>query len=655
MPTRVFSEDDIRDIVMSIEHAVVATRGGIVVAVNDAWVLLHGHTRASVEGKPLDNLIADQERERLVKRALLPDDQVSFEKPLRTIVRRSDGTLVPVRVFTSRFHAQAPPDYRLTIVLPESGGDVDPAFARELLALSAELIGAGSDAEVRERTCAAFARAGLSARFWRAGTAGDAAVDVASAKRALAERTTIFEGAQTSPDAVYVPLAEDEILLVTGPGLTGQHAYVFGFFAKLVSTALLDVHASAAAQRTLSDTQLVLQLARTTSETLDLDVVLGLTADSLVQLLDVASCFILLYDEHASVLRGGASSHRRRDVIKDITIPLDDPDSLSARAARDRRVIVIADTSRDSDAKRAPLVTAFEETALAALPILSRGRLEGVVVLDETRGPRTYTKEWIELATAMVAQVGLSIANARLYESLRHSYDELAATRAEMVKRERLAGLGELAAIVAHEVRNPLGVIYNATNSLTRLLDGSADGATLVDIVREECDRLNQIVGDLLDFARPRQLSLQPEEIGRVLSEVVEALGSMPNMRFEVTVDDELPVLVADRRLIRQALLNAALNAVQSMPRGGTLRLRATWDRENDEAVIEVADEGPGIPEADLLRIFEPFYTTKATGAGLGLAVVKRIVEDHGGRISVTSASTGTTFCFRLPLSPQRK
>src|SRR5262245_36636361 len=115
-------------------------------------------------------------------------------------------------------------------------------------------------------------------------------------------------------------------------------------------------------------------------------------------------------------------------------------------------------------------------------------------MLDETTGPRTFKKEFIELATAMVAQVGLSLTNARLYESLRRSYDELAATRAEMVKRERLAGLGELAAIVAHEVRNPLGVIYNATNSLKRLSAGSDDAVTLVDIVREECERLNQIV-----------------------------------------------------------------------------------------------------------------------------------------------------------------
>ena len=443
------------------------------------------------------------------------------------------------------------------------------------------------------------------------------------------------------------------MLHVEGPDSTGQHAFVFGFFGKLVSTALLDVQATEAAQRKLSDTQLLLQLARTTSETLDLGAVMSVTADSLVQLLDVASCFILLYDEHSQTLRGGASSRERRDVVQELLIPLDDPTSLAAEAARERRVIVISDTSSNERAKKAPLVQRFKETAIVAIPILSRGRLEGVVILDETRGPRTYTKEWIELATAMVAQVGLSIANARLYESVRKSYEEVAHTRAEMVKRERLAGLGELAAIVAHEVRNPLGVIYNATNSLKRLTNDSEDAATLLDIVREECERLNHIVGDLLDFASPRKLMLQPEEIGRILGEVVEAVPESPQKneatRFELTIDDDLPSVLVDRRLMRQAFLNVALNAVQAMPHGGTLHMRA-FAKEGD-VWVEITDEGPGITDHDLPKIFEPFFTTKATGAGLGLAVVKRIVDDHGGHVEVHSKPTGTTFCFRLPVA----
>jgi two-component system, NtrC family, sensor histidine kinase HydH len=643
---RLFDDQEIRDIVATCEHPVAVVRGERIFAVNDAWLVAYGYERAQVEGQSFVSVLADPDRDRLLKRALMSDDEVSFTRPLRTVVKTGDGGHLPVSVYTSRFAARVAPGYRVSMVLPESKLGIEPTFGRELLELSADLIGAESQDDVRSRTCRAFERAGLAAAFWRRG-AQDPKVDAALAARALDERAPVFSGSATVAESVFVPVARDEVLCVSGPDLTAQHAFVFGFFAKLVATALLDVSASEAARRKLSDTQLLLQLAQTTSETLDLGIVMGVTADSLVQLLDVSSCFILLYDEQAHALRGGASSHRRRDVVKDIAISLDDPHSIAAEAARERRVIAITDARADPRAHKSPLVTRFNEKAVVALPIVSRGRLEGVVILDDTTAPRTFAMEWVELATAMVAQVGLSLANARLYESLRRSYDELAATRAEMVKRERLAGLGELAAIVAHEVRNPLGVIYNATTSLKRLSPGSADAITLIDIVREECERLNHIVGDLLDFARPNKLSLNPEEVSRILGDVVEAIGTAPNMKFEVAIDDDLPLVVVDRRLMRQALLNVALNAVQAMPRGGTLHMRAYADTEM--VVVEVTDEGPGIPNDDLPRIFEPFYTTKATGAGLGLAVVKRIVEDHGGQVTVTSSPAGTTFRFRLP------
>jgi signal transduction histidine kinase len=646
---RVFDELDIRDVVASMAQPTIATRGLVVVTVNEAWLRERKFRREDIEGKPILPFVQAEERDRVTQRTQLPEKQMRLDVPLQTIATTSEGRTFPVRVYTSMFTAREPPDYAITQIFAEAGSGADFAFARELLALSSELINAGSAEEVRERTHVAFERAGFTTRFVKEGAEG---VDEVSRRAAVAERRPIFVGATSpAPEAVYVPLDGAEVLVVAGPGLHGQHAYAFGFFAKLISTALLDVKASEAARRKLSDTQLVLQLARTTSETLDLDALMSGTADSLVELLDVSSCFILLHDEQRNVLLGGATSRGRRSMLADIDIDIDDVDSIAATAARERIPIVIPDTAHDARAQRAPRVAELGETALAAIPIVSRGRLEGVVILDDTRGPRAFSPEWVELATAMVAQVGLSIANARLYESLRKSYDELAATRAEMVKRERLAGLGELAAIVAHEVRNPLGVIYNASSSLERLVEHEGDGKTLVNIVREECERLNQMVGDLLDFARPRTLSMQAEDVPRMLGDVVEALGIVPNVRFELTIDDDLPMLVVDRRLMRQALVNVALNGVQAMPRGGVLGLRAVAPKGEGVLLLEIADQGPGIPEANRPRIFEPFFTTKATGAGLGLAVVKRIVEDHGGQVSVAASDQGTTFSFRLPLT----
>ncbi len=410
--------------------------------------------------------------------------------------------------------------------------------------------------------------------------------------------------------------------------------------------------------RQLKETQLLLDLARTTSGTLEMSSILDVACDFLVKLLDTANCFILLYDPEARVLRGAASSAGHREFFRTVVIGLND-DSVAARTARERRPIAVEDTSRQGGGFARPLANRFGETAVLGLPLTSRDELIGVVVVDDTRGPRQFGQPLVDLAQATVGQLALSIANARLYESLWQSYAELAATRAEMVKRERLAALGELSAIVAHEVRNPLGVIFNAVSSLRRLLKPRGDAEMLLDILREESDRLNRMVGDLLDFARPRELSSHPEDVREVLQESIDAALSQPGLeceriRFDTQIEPGLPPIQLDRRLFRQALVNAAVNAIQAMPRGGTVTVRASREQRDGRELlrVELADQGVGIPPEVAHRIFEPFFTTKAKGTGLGLAVVKRILDDHDGEVAVSSTlGQGTTFTFRLPLS----
>ena len=249
---------------------------------------------------------------------------------------------------------------------------------------------------------------------------------------------------------------------------------------------------------------------------------------------------------------------------------------------------------------------------------------------------------------------------------LTSSYAQLARTQEHLAQRERLAAIGELAAVVAHEVRNPLAVIFNSLGALRRMLptDGAAKPTdaepgelgplALVEIMQEEAVRLNHIVGDLLDFARPSMPTLLGERIDEVLGQAVDAalVDARDRIRVVSTVG-ELPLIPMDARLMRQALLNLLLNAVQSMGDGGTLTLTVRRDEteRGSMARIEIADTGTGIPPDVEPRIFEPFFTTRATGTGLGLAVVKRIVESHRGTIRVTTGpACGTTFVLLLPL-----
>ncbi|MFL5348815.1 MAG: ATP-binding protein [Hyalangium sp.] len=449
--------------------------------------------------------------------------------------------------------------------------------------------------------------------------------------------------------------------LLRSPGRPFQEAdlRLLGTMVELLVTLLEQHRLRAESARQLSETRLLLDLARTTAGVLDAGGILDVAADFLVRLLDVSNCHILLYDEPGKVLRGAAGSATHREFIRGLAIPLEGS-GLAARVARERLPVVIEDVDKAPGSYISELVRRFETKALLGLPLTSRDELIGVVVMDDSRGPRGFGPAFIELAEATCGQIALSIANARLYESLWGSYAELAAARAEMVKRERLAALGELSAIVAHEVRNPLGVIFNAVTSLRRLLKVEGDAAMLLDILSEESDRLNRMVADLLDFTRPREPILQPEDMGRVLMDSVEAarVQSGPDAQsvtFKVEVEQALSPVRMDRRLIRQAFINVFVNAIHAMPQGGLVTVLARREQHEgrDWLRTDVTDQGMGIPSELIHRVFEPFFTTKAQGTGLGLAVVRRILDEHGGEISVASTpGRSTTFTIRLPLLP---
>ncbi|MFY0573139.1 sensor histidine kinase [Cystobacter fuscus] len=449
-----------------------------------------------------------------------------------------------------------------------------------------------------------------------------------------------------------------QVLRGANPPFSAEEQRLLGTLAELLMMLLEQRRLRAESARQLTDSRLLLDLARTTATTLEVASILDVASDFLVKLLDVSNCFILLHDEQAGVLRGAAASVTHRDFFRGLVVPVDDPESLAARVARERRSISVPDLSKAGALGRRSLVQQLEQKAMLALPLTSREQLIGVVLLDDIRRPRLFPTAFIELAEATCGQIALAITNARLYESLWASYAELAAARAEMVKRERLAALGELSAIVAHEVRNPLGAIFNAVASLRHLLKPDGDTAMLLDILAEESDRLDRMVSDLLDYTRPREPIRQLEDVARMLQDAVEAAwkqqGSPSHITPTIEVEPQLPRVPLDRRHIRQVLINMLVNAMQAMPQGGGVRVLARRELHEDRELlrIDVVDQGCGIPTELLHRVFEPFFTTKAQGTGLGLAVVKRIIEEHHGELSLESTpGRGTTFSIRLPLN----
>jgi signal transduction histidine kinase len=218
---------------------------------------------------------------------------------------------------------------------------------------------------------------------------------------------------------------------------------------------------------------------------------------------------------------------------------------------------------------------------------------------------------------------------------------EVKALEAEVLQRERLSALGNLAAAVAHEVRNPLNAISMGLQRLKvefHPTDDQEDYSRLTGLMLGEVHRLNSIVEQFLSLARP--LEIKPEELSvqDVLNEVatlVEGEAQQAKVQIRVVAPLTLPPLEADREYFRQTLLNLILNGLQAMPDGGTLTLEAKTSKHN--CLISVTDTGTGIAPENQPRIFEPYFTTKAKGTGLGLAISRRIIEAHRGTITVFS------------------
>ena len=236
---------------------------------------------------------------------------------------------------------------------------------------------------------------------------------------------------------------------------------------------------------------------------------------------------------------------------------------------------------------------------------------------------------------------------------------ELRRMEEQMLRARRLAMVGQLAAGVAHEIRNPLASISGSIELLRTALEVDDENRQLMEIVLREVERLNGLVTDLLDYARPRERVTAPLELDSLLAETVRVFAqdrSSPGVQVKLEpVEANGARVTADPAQIRQVVWNLLRNAAEAMPQGGEVVVRLDRGSEEDKkggAWVEfsVSDTGVGISREDQERIFDPFFTTKASGSGLGLAMVHRIVTEHGGTIAVDSTpGKGTRFRVRLP------
>jgi two-component system, NtrC family, sensor kinase len=301
------------------------------------------------------------------------------------------------------------------------------------------------------------------------------------------------------------------------------------------------------------------------------------------------------------------------------------------------------------------------QAALAAIVLGGVGALLGLLVTVWTLlslRPLRRLHDGVRSVAAGNYRQRVSVTGATEVANLAREFNAMAAAiqerEQEVVRAERLAAVGKMAAVITHEVRNPLSSIGLNAELLEEELraSGSKEAVGLCGAIVREVDRLTAITEEYLRFARLPRPRLEREQINNIVAGVVEFQRedlAMRGVKVEAELTDLLPAIAADEAQLRQALLNLMRNAADAMRGGGALTVATR--RSDDGAVeVEVRDTGAGIPSEHLPRIFEPFFSTKDGGTGLGLALTQQIVAEHGGRIDVASSpGRGTTFTLRLP------
>jgi signal transduction histidine kinase len=233
-------------------------------------------------------------------------------------------------------------------------------------------------------------------------------------------------------------------------------------------------------------------------------------------------------------------------------------------------------------------------------------------------------------------------------------------SRDRLLAAEKLASVGKLAASVAHEIRNPLTAMKMWLYSIQDAIRGNADVVRKLGIVSEEIARLESIVRDFLEFSRPAVVHCQPQEIGAVIAQTLELLGPrLLEKKFGILATSlaVIPPVLADAGQLKQVFLNLIGNAMDAMDGGGEIRIASAVEKNLDGqpmVVIRICDTGPGMPPQTQARIFEPFFSTKEAGTGLGLCIAVQIMARHGGSLVLESSTEkGTTFAAWLPIAPE--
>ncbi len=345
-------------------------------------------------------------------------------------------------------------------------------------------------------------------------------------------------------------------------------------------------------------------------------------------------------------------------IIKTIRIPLEEEDHILIRVIKDRQSMNIHDAFNNSKVPKR-LLNIMNSNAFALIPLIAEDNVLGVLWADNAITRNAIEDRDIERLRAFAINASLAIEKSNLYKNIQENVvelnkanKELKDNRDRLIRSEKLAAVGEMSATVAHGIRNPLVSIGGFARRLLKKEDKDSTNKKYLQIIVTEIDRLESILSELLDFVRPKKLKLRQVSFADVIESTLELFTLVfekKNVVVNKEIQPDLPLLEIDTDQFKRVLHNLFNNAMDAMPNGGTLHISA--DQEAEWVKVSIADTGLGIEENDVEKVFHPFFTSKSTGSGLGLAVCNQIVSIHGGHIKLRrQLPHGMVFDVYLPL-----
>jgi signal transduction histidine kinase len=292
--------------------------------------------------------------------------------------------------------------------------------------------------------------------------------------------------------------------------------------------------------------------------------------------------------------------------------------------------------------------------------MFAKGKVVGVLVVNNAASQRAFTDRDMKLLVMLANLGGLAVENSRLYQNLENANRELAHMRNRLLEADKLAALGEVAAGVAHEIRNPLVSIGGFTRRIRKKVGEESPITPYLDVIIEEVNRLERTLNEMLDFSTDGRGQYEEHSLSLIMDQALDLLRrevEENRVTVERAYGPDLPQIYCDERQIKHVFLNLYLNAIQAMgPEGGKLVLKSfSVTREGKQFVAgEVNDSGGGISMDVIHKIFNPFFTTKDTGSGLGLSIVHKIVTRHFGQVEVHNREgEGVSFLVTLPAAEE--